>query len=159
MTMPHHALEITLTRPATQTELARAVRVMPLAANCDRTRLMTVATAKNPDRALSRAHHRLKELLPLDVLATHYPAPDGHVLLTLALSLTADAFIRRAADQMGQSPRVFLEQTIHRALARHARQEAERLDHALKALLAHTTPDQLLAAVGRTLTLSGTRQC
>ena len=33
--MPHHALEITLTRPATRAELARAVRVMPLAANHD----------------------------------------------------------------------------------------------------------------------------
>ncbi|WP_432984847.1 hypothetical protein [Streptomyces sp. CA-135486] len=132
---------------------------MPLAASSDRTRLMTVAKAKNPDRALSRAHHRLKELLPLDVLATHYPAPDGHVLLSTAFSPTADAFIRRAAEQMGQSPRVFLQQTIHRALARHARQEAERLDHTLQALLAHTTPDHLLAAVGRALTLSGMRQC
>ena len=150
--MPHHALEITLTRPATQAELARAVRVMPLAANHDRTRLMAVAKAKNQGRALSRAHHRHKELLPLDVLTTHYPDPDGHVLLTPAFSPTADAFIRRAAEQMGQTPRVFLQQTIHHALDRHARQEAERLDHALKALLAYTTPDQLLAAVGRTLT-------
>ncbi|MEW2084966.1 hypothetical protein [Streptomyces sp. NPDC005283] len=150
--MPHHALEITLTRPATQAELARAVRIMPLAANHNATRLMTVMKAKNPDRALSRAHHRLKELLPLDVLATHYPAPDGHVLLTPAFSPTADAFIRRAAEQMGQPPRIFLEQTIHHALARHARQEAQRLDRALQFLLAHTTPDQLLAAVGRTLT-------
>lgn len=158
--MPHHA-EVTLTRPATQAELARAVRVMPLAANHDATRLMTVAKAKNPDRALSRAHHRLKELLPLDVLATHYPAPDGHVLLAIAFSLTADAFIRRTAEQMGQTPRVFLQQTIHRALARHARQEAQRLDRALQFLLAHTTPDQLLTPVGRTLTHapSGTAQC
>ncbi|MFF3460515.1 hypothetical protein ACFYXH_40815 [Streptomyces sp. NPDC002730] len=156
MTMPHHALEITLTRPATQAELARAARVMPLAANCDRTRLMTVAKAKNPDRALSRAHHRLKELLPLDVLATHYPAPDGHVLLTPAFSPTADAVIRRAAEQMGQSPRVFLQQTIHHALAHHARQEGQHLDRALQFLLDRTTPDQLLAAVGRTLTRSGT---
>jgi hypothetical protein len=150
--MPHHALEITLTRPATQAELARAARIMPLAANCDRTRLMTVAKAKNPDQALSRAHHRLKELLPLDAVATHYPARDGHVLLTIAFSPTADACIRHAAEQMSQTPRVFLQQTIHRALARHARQEAEHLDHTLKALLAHTTPDQLLTAVGRTLT-------
>ncbi|MCX4826832.1 hypothetical protein OG883_45175 [Streptomyces sp. NBC_01142] len=157
--MPHHALEITLTRPATQAELARAVRIMPLAANCDRTRLMTVAKAKNPDRALSRAHHRLKSLLPLDVLTTHYPDTEGSVLLAINFSSTADAFIRRAAEQAAQSPRVFLQQTIHHALAHHARQEAARLDHALRALLAHTSPDQLLAAVGRTLTHSGTRQC
>ncbi|MFF3403538.1 hypothetical protein ACFYW6_34215 [Streptomyces sp. NPDC002659] len=150
--MPHHALEITLTQPATQAELTRAVRVMPLAANHDRTRLMAVTKAKNPDRALSRAHHRLKELLPLDVLATHYSDPDGRVLLTPAFSPTADAFIRRAAEQMGQTPRVFLQQAIHRALACHARQEAQRLDRALQFLLAHTTPDRLLAAVGRTLT-------
>ncbi|NUK82195.1 hypothetical protein HRW23_33520 [Streptomyces lunaelactis] len=155
--MPHHVLEITLTRRATQAELACAARVMPLAANHDATRLMTVAKAKNPDRALSRAHHRLKELLPLDVLATHYPAPDGHVLLNIAFSPTADAFIRGAAEQMGQSPRVFLQQTIHRALARNARQEAERLDHALQALLAHTTPDQLLASEGPRSFRTGTQ--
>lgn len=87
------------------------------------------------------------------------PAPDGHVLLRIAFSPTDDAFIRRAAEQMGQSPHVFPEQTIHRALARHARQKAEHLDHALQALLAHAAPDQLLAAVGRALALSGKRQC
>ncbi|MEV6395906.1 hypothetical protein AB0M39_14185 [Streptomyces sp. NPDC051907] len=150
--MSHHALEIALARPATRAELVRAARVMPIAANRDATRLMTLAKAKDSDRAPSRAHRRLKALLPLDALATHYPDIGGHILLAVDFSPAADAFIRRAAEQTGQSPRVFLQQTIRRALAGHARQEAARLDHALQTLLAHATPGQLLAAVGRTLT-------
>ncbi|WP_326647266.1 hypothetical protein [Streptomyces sp. NBC_01750] len=149
--MRHHALEITLTRQATRAELARAVRVMPLAANHDRTRLMTLAKAKNPDRALSRVHHRLAGLLPVDVVATHYPDADHCVTLAVDFSPDTDSVIRRAAKQAGQSPSAFVEQSIHRALARHARQEAEHLDHALQVLLARTTPARLLAAAGRAL--------
>ncbi len=41
---------------------------------------------------------------------------------------------------------------LHRALAQHADQESDRLDHAVRELLAHTTPAHLLAAVGHALT-------
>ncbi len=38
----HYAVEISLTRPVSSAELHRASRRVPLAANADRTRLMTV---------------------------------------------------------------------------------------------------------------------
>ncbi|MET7737689.1 hypothetical protein ABZT02_41245 [Streptomyces sp. NPDC005402] len=46
--MPHHALEIMLTRPLSPTALLRAARVLPLAANHDATRLMALVPAKAP---------------------------------------------------------------------------------------------------------------
>ncbi|MFE3117528.1 hypothetical protein [Streptomyces niveus] len=158
--MPRHAVEITLTRPATPTELARATQALSLAANHDSTRLMALMKAGNPDQALNRARRRLKGLLPIDALTTHYPDQEGEVLLSFAFSPAADAAIRHAAEHEGQEPRLFLAQVIRRALADHARREAEHLDHDLRSLLTRTSPDRLVAAVGRTLTrTTGERTC
>ncbi|MEU0957154.1 hypothetical protein ABZ353_33230 [Streptomyces niveus] len=158
--MPRHAVEITLTRPATAAELARASQVMPLAANHDMTRLMTVMKAGNPDQALNRARRRLKGLLPIDALTTHYPDQEGQVLLSVAFSPAAAAAIRHAAQHEGQEPHLFLAQTIRRAMAEHARRQAADLDHALRSLLTRTSPERLVAAVGRTLThTSGEPRC
>jgi transposase len=73
--MPLHAIEITLTRPATPAELHRATRTMALAPNADRTQLMTLSSAKTSHKALQRTRERLQNLLPIDILTTHYPAP------------------------------------------------------------------------------------
>ena len=150
--MPGHAVEISLTRSATTAELARAFQVMPLAANHESTRLMTVMRAGNRDQALNWSRRRLKGLLPIDALTTHYPDREGQVLLSVAFSPAAAATIRHAAEHEGQEPHVFLAQVIRRALADHARREAADLDHALRSLLTRTSPDRLVAAVGRTLT-------
>ncbi|MGW8569795.1 hypothetical protein [Streptomyces niveus] len=158
--MPLYAVEVTLTRPATQAELARASQALPLAANRDSTRLMAVMKAANADQALNRARRRLKGLLPLDALTTHYPDREGQVLLSVAFSPAAAAAIRHSAEHKGQEPHQFLAQVIRRALADHARREAADLDHALRSLLTCTSPDRLVAAVGRTLThTSGERTC
>ncbi|MFE2302458.1 hypothetical protein ACFXAW_30195 [Streptomyces sp. NPDC059445] len=45
-----------------------------------------------------------------------------------------------------------MQEALQRALAWHAAEEADRLDHALQHLLADTTPAHLLAALGRALT-------
>ena len=70
---PHHAVEITLTRPAAPGELRHARCGMPLAANADRTRLMAVHGARSPGGALHALRRRLDALLPIDVLSTYYP--------------------------------------------------------------------------------------
>lgn len=64
--MTHPVVEILLTRPVTHRELRRACRILPLGANCDRTRLMH--PAKTPG---------------LDALTTHYPSPSGQVILNV----------------------------------------------------------------------------
>jgi hypothetical protein len=152
MTVPHHALDITLTRPLTPAELHRAARTMPLAANHDATHLLAVVPAKTPGKALNRLRRQTGGLLPIDVITTHYPDADGKILLNVDFPPATHAVLQAAADSAGQPRRLFLELALQRALARHAGEEAERLDHAVHNLLTHTTAPHLLAAVGRALT-------
>ncbi|KAF5990770.1 hypothetical protein [Streptomyces sp. WAC00263] len=152
MTMPHHALEITLTRPLTPAELHKAAHAMPLAANHDATRVMTVVRAKTPGKALNRLRHQMGGRLPIDVITTHYPDTDSKILLNVAFPPATHTALRAAADRAGQPPHLFLELAVHRALARHASEEANRLDQAVQRLLTHTTSPHLLAALGRALT-------
>lgn len=158
--MPHHALDITLTRPLTPAELHQATRTMPLAANHDTTHLLALVSAKTPGKALNRLRHQTGALLPIDVITTHYPDADGKILLNVAYPPATHAVLQAAADSAGQPLRLFLQMALHRALARHADEEAERLDRALQQLLAHTTPAHLVAAVGHALTrTSGAAPC
>lgn len=150
--MPHHALDITLTRPLTPAELHHATRTMPLAANHDATHLLAVVPAKTPGKALNRLRHQTGRLLPIDVITTHYPDLDGQILLNVDFPPAAHAALQAAADGAGQPPRLFLQLALHRALARHAAEEADRLDRAVRHILAHTTVPHLLAGLGRALT-------
>ncbi|WP_282689863.1 MULTISPECIES: hypothetical protein [unclassified Streptomyces] len=150
--MPHHALEITLTRPLPPPVLYRATRLLPLAANHDATRLMALVPAKTPHAAARRLRRRLGTRLPIDVITTHYPDADHSVLLNIAFPPAAHATLTASARRAQQTPELFLELAVRRALAEHADRETERLDHAVRQLLAHTTPAYLLAAVGHALT-------
>ncbi|WP_416972202.1 hypothetical protein [Streptomyces sp. 4F14] len=150
--MPHHALEITLTRPLPPPGLHRAARLLPLAANHDATRLMALVAAKTPHRAARRLRHRLGTRLPIDVITTHYPDADHSVLLNVAFPPAVHATLTADARRAQQTPEHFLELAVHRALAQHADRETDRLDRAVRQLLAHTTPAYLLAAVGHALT-------
>ncbi len=95
--MPHHALEILLTRTLGPAELRDAARVLPLAANHNATRLMTLVHAKTPHQAARRLRHRLGARLPIDVITTHYPDTDHKVLLNVALPAAAHAALKAAA--------------------------------------------------------------
>ncbi|MGW4888148.1 hypothetical protein [Streptomyces murinus] len=150
--MPHHALEITLTRPLPPPALHHAARLLPLAANHDATRLMALIAAKTPQRAAHRLRHRLGTRLPIDVITTRYPDASHNVLLNIAFPPAVHAAITADARRAQQSPARFLELALHRALAEHADRETDRLDRAERQLLAHTTPAYLLAAVGHALT-------
>lgn len=99
-----YAVEITLTRSATRAELHRACRAFPLAANADRTRLMTVQRTKSPGRALRSLRHSRDRLLPIDTLTTHCPDPSGQVLLHVALSWDVCSTVRRTAADCGRRP-------------------------------------------------------
>ncbi|WP_324606219.1 hypothetical protein [Streptomyces sp. NRRL B-24720] len=150
--MPHHALEVSLTRPLTAAELHQAQHRLPLAPNNNFTRLMAVVRARTPDKALHRLRRRLDELLPIDVITTHYPDPGGQVFLNIAFPPAADTLIRRAADAQGQRPHIFVQQAVRRALAQQARQDTESIDHAVRQLLTRADAAHLLAALGRALT-------
>ncbi|MGW1055346.1 hypothetical protein [Streptomyces sp. NPDC002521] len=150
--MPHHALEITLTRPLSPAALRQAARVLPLAANHDTTRLMALVPAKTPHRAAHRLRRRLGARLPIDVITTHYPDADHKILLNVAFSPATYAALKTYARCAAQTPERFVELALHRALAEHADQETDRLERAVRHLLAHTSPAYLLSAVGHALT-------
>ncbi|MFD8970681.1 hypothetical protein ACFV0C_37810 [Streptomyces sp. NPDC059568] len=152
MTVPHHALESTLTRAATRAELDRVVGVFQLAASHERTRLMTVVKARTPQRALHRARHVLDSLLPVDILCTHYSGGDGRILINVSFTPAEYTWIRQAAARAGQSPNAYLRCAVIRALGRTDREAAERLDTALAQLLTNTTPEQLMTATARIIT-------
>ncbi|MFE6621074.1 hypothetical protein [Streptomyces sp. NPDC057740] len=147
-----YAVEIILTRPATAREIHRARHRVALAANAERTRLMTVHSGKSPGRALQRLRRRLDTVLPIDVLTTHYPDRHGHVLLNVVLSRRADTRIRREAAELGRRPGDVLAERITADLTRSQRQRHHRLESQLQQLLTHHTPEEVLAyAAGRLL--------
>ncbi|WP_327715995.1 hypothetical protein OG381_11405 [Streptomyces sp. NBC_00490] len=147
-----YAVEIVLTRPATVRELHQARHRVTFAANADRTRLMTVHRGKSPGRALHRLRRRLDAVLPIDVLATHYPDRQGHVLLNVALSRRADAQIREEAAALGQRAGDVLAERITAYLAHEQRQRRHRLESQIQRLLTHHPLEEVLAcAAGRLL--------
>ncbi|MDX3643795.1 hypothetical protein [Streptomyces sp. MB09-02B] len=150
MTMPHHALEITLTRPPAT--LHRAARGLPLAANHDAIRVMALIHAKNAHQAVRRLRRHIASRLPIDVITTHYPDADNRILLNVDLPPTAHAALTDAARRAAQPPEHFVELALHRALAAYADQETERLCRAVRQLLADANPAHLLSAVGHALT-------
>ncbi|PWJ02038.1 hypothetical protein DKG34_40895 [Streptomyces sp. NWU49] len=147
-----YAVEIALTRPATTRELHRARRCVAFAANADRTRLMTLQSAKSPGRALHRMRCRLDSVLPIDVLSTHYPDRHGRVLLNVVLSRRAHTQIRQEAAASGAHAGEVLRERIAARLAREQRERHQRLESQLRRLLTHHTSEEVLAcAAGRLL--------
>jgi hypothetical protein len=147
----HHAIEITLTRPASDCELRRARRLVALASNNDRTRLLTLQRAKTSGRALRTLRCRLDAVLPIDVLTTHYPDRQGCVLLNFALSHHARTTIGLAADVCGQRPRDFLRQIVIDAVAQYKEDRVRRLMTRFEGLLVQHSPEELLACAASTL--------
>ncbi|MDX2600284.1 hypothetical protein PV330_09585 [Streptomyces caniscabiei] len=147
----YHAIEILLTRPATNGELHRARRTVPLAANADRTRLMAVHPAKTPGRALRSLRRRLHQLLSIDVLTIHYPDQHGQVLLNLELSRTARATIRQVAAISGQRPEDFIGRSVTEALDRNERARHRQLTEQLEDLVALHSSEDVLACTAHIL--------
>ncbi|WP_405669579.1 hypothetical protein [Streptomyces sp. NBC_01530] len=145
--MPHHAVEIVLTRPVTPGELRHARCGVPLAANADRTRLMAVHRARHPDGALHALRRRLGTRLPIDVLTTHYPGRHGQVLLNVSLDRAADSALRQAAAVLGQRPQDVLRRRVTAALAQEEQERARRLEDRLESMLAHHTPEEVLTCL------------
>ncbi|MFF3277339.1 hypothetical protein ACFYWU_41435 [Streptomyces chrestomyceticus] len=152
MTVLHHALEVTLTRPLSPQALHRVSRRLPLAAHHDATRLMALVPARNPHRAAHRLRRRIGHRLPVDVITTHYPDADHHVLLNIAFPPATRAALEDSACRAHQRPERFIELALHRALAQRTDRETDRVDWQVQRLLGTTTPACLLTAVGHALT-------
>ncbi|MBY8846673.1 hypothetical protein [Streptomyces sp. SP2-10] len=150
--MPHHALEITLTGAPNQAELDAARRRMPLAANYDTTRLMTLVKADTPDKVARRLRRQLADQLPIDVITTHYPDAENQALLNVALPPAIQATLTAQAQCESLTLERFLEHAVRGALAIHAEQEIDHLGRTVRQMLSHASPAHLLIAVGHALT-------
>ncbi|MFJ5035168.1 hypothetical protein ACIQB5_45730 [Streptomyces sp. NPDC088560] len=146
--MPHHALEITLTRAASTAELAFARSRMPLAPNHGTTRRMVLINAA-PDQATRWPRRSPTGRSPIDVITTHYSDASGKALLNVASPPATHVTLTHAARPTtrpppgtGQSP----------GTGPARRPEADRLDREVRQLLAGTTPAHLLTAVGHART-------
>ncbi|MFC5214171.1 hypothetical protein [Streptomyces coerulescens] len=86
--MTLHAIEIILTRSVNTLELRAAQQEsrLPLAAADDRRRLVVLVSAKNEGRAMRKIWKRLEDALPIDVLCSLFPGPDGKHLMSIPLS-------------------------------------------------------------------------
>ncbi|MEV5463465.1 hypothetical protein AB0L17_35795, partial [Streptomyces cellulosae] len=86
--MPLHAIEIVLTRAVGAVELraARKEGRLPLAASTDRTRFAVLVTAKNEHQAMRKIWRRLQHALPIDVLCSVFPGPDGKYLMSIPMA-------------------------------------------------------------------------
>ncbi|MDX3577718.1 MULTISPECIES: hypothetical protein [Streptomyces] len=147
----HYAIEITLTRPASCRELHRARQRVALAENADRTRLMTMQSAKSPGSALHRMRRRLDGQLPIDILATHYPDHSGHLLLNVDLGRTTTRALRRAAAAHGQRPGDFLGQRLAQEVERSERERHRHLTAHLESLLHQHTREEVLSCAASLL--------
>ncbi|WP_326750822.1 hypothetical protein OIE73_01075 [Streptomyces hirsutus] len=80
----------------------------------------------------------------------------GQILLDGVFHLVAHAALTATAERTGRPLRLFVQGSVHRAgpgpVCRREGEGADRLDRAVRHLLAGITPPPLRAALGRTLT-------
>ncbi|MFJ6897432.1 hypothetical protein [Streptomyces hokutonensis] len=135
--MPLHAIEIILTRTVSGVELKAARRAggMPLAPSPDGKSIAILVSARNEEYAITKAWRRLEESLPIDVLCTIFPGPDGMLRMSIPFTPGLKRRIRSWARAAGKSTEEFLSGAVREALARDRSTEAARQGCALHFLL------------------------
>ena len=137
--MPMHAIEIILTRTVRGVELKAAQRIsgMPMAPSHNGRKIAVLVSARNEEHAVKKVWRRLEDSLPIDVLCTTFPGPDGMLRMSIPFEPGAKRRIRSWARAAGKSTEEFLGSAIREALARDRSTEAARQECALNFLLHH----------------------
>ncbi|MFI6547152.1 hypothetical protein ACIBO9_28280 [Streptomyces prunicolor] len=149
--MPLHAIEIILTRTVRGVELKTARRVsgMPLAASHDGKRIAVLVSAKDEERAIGKVWRRVEDSLPIDVLCTIFPGPDGMLRMSIPFEPEVKRRIHSWARMAEKSAEDFLSRAIREALARDRSTEAARQECLLSLLLHRCAwPDSSLSITG-----------
>jgi hypothetical protein len=146
-----HAIEITLTRSVDTLELRAAQQesCLPLAAADDRRRLVVLVSAKNEGRAMRKIWKRLEDALPIDVLCSLFPGPDGKYLMSIPISDETHERIRAGASAEGKTPEEYLREAIAQALARERSTRRARLECSLNGLLRTYSPEEITGAAAQ----------
>ncbi|WP_329245497.1 hypothetical protein OIE43_21065 [Streptomyces pseudovenezuelae] len=149
--MPLHAIEITLTRSVEAVELKAAQQesALPMAAADDRKRLVVLVSAKNEGRAMRKIWKRLEEALPIDVLCSLFPGPDGKYLMSIPMNAELQERIRKCAAAERKTPEEYLQHAIAEALARDRSTRRAQLECSLNVLLRTYGPEEITGAAAR----------
>ncbi|MFL1901125.1 hypothetical protein ACJWDR_18710 [Streptomyces tauricus] len=135
--MPLHAIEIILTRTVRGVELktARQVSGMPMAASHDGKTVAVLVSAQDEENAIKKVWRRLEDSLPIDVVCTLFPGPDGMLRMSIPFTPGIKKRIRSWARTAGKSTEEFLSAAVREALARDRSTEAARQECVLSLLL------------------------
>ncbi|WP_329316973.1 hypothetical protein [Streptomyces sp. NBC_01262] len=149
--MALHAIEIILTRTVCSLELRAAERKsdMSLAPSGDSKNIAVLVSAKNENRAVQKIWKRLEDSLPIDVVCSLFPGPDGKRLMSIQMSCETAERLRIQAETAQQSPETYLGQAILEALARDRSQRKRRLDCRLNSLMRDFSAEEIAGAAAR----------
>ncbi|MGC5568277.1 hypothetical protein ACPYPG_36300 [Streptomyces sp. FR-108] len=149
--MTVYAIEIILTRTIDAAELkaAQQERDLPMAAAGDQKRLVVLVAAKNERRAVRKIWKRLEDALPIDVLCTLFPGPDGKYLMSIPMSEEVQEQIQRLAAADQKTPEEYLQQAIERAPARDRSTRRAQLECSLSRLFRTYSPEEVTGAAAR----------
>ena len=144
--MPLHAIEIILTRTVSGVELQSAKRAggMPMASSSDGKRIVVLVSAKSVNQAIKKVWRRLEEALPIDVLCTLLPGPDGMLRMSIPFTPEDRRRIRMLARAAGKSAEDFLSDAVSEALARDRSSNSARRECVLNLLFHHCTSGEVL---------------
>ncbi|MFC5027839.1 hypothetical protein ACQFX6_17225 [Streptomyces sp. DSM 41987] len=149
--MPLHAIEIILTRTVCRLELRAAERKggLSLAPSGDSKSIAVLVSANDEHQAVRKVWKRLEESLPIDVLCSLFPGPDGKRFMSIPMSRETAGRLRTQAAAARQSPEMYLSETILEALARDRSKRESRLDCRLDSLMRDFTAEEITGAAAR----------
>ncbi|MFE0739110.1 hypothetical protein [Streptomyces sp. NPDC058855] len=149
--MTVHAIEISLTRSISALELRAAQQesALLMAAADDRKRLVVLVSAKNEGGAIRKIWKRLEEVLPIDVLCSLFPGPDGKYLMSIPMSDEVHEWIRNCAAAEQKTPEEYLQEAIVQALARDRSTRRAQLTCRLNGLLRTYSAEEVAGAAAR----------
>ena len=103
--MSLHAIEIILTRTVRGVELKAARRIsgMPMASSRDGKSIAVLVSARDEELAIRKVWKRLQDSLPIDVLCTLFPGPDGMLRMSIPFAPGVKRRIRAWAKASGKS--------------------------------------------------------
>ncbi|WP_282701160.1 hypothetical protein [Streptomyces sp. CC219B] len=148
-----YAIEIILTRAVGAVELkaARQASSLPMASSANGRRLVVLVSAKREKRAIQRIWKRLDDALPVDVLGSLFPAPDGSYLMSIPLTETVWNGMRSRAAAGGKTPEEYLRDVVAQALARDQSKRRARLECRLDELMRAFTAEEITAEAAQRL--------
>jgi hypothetical protein len=149
--MTLHAIEITLTRTveAVEVKAAQQASSLPMAAADDRRRLVVLVSARDERRAMRKIWKRLEDSLPIDVLCSLFPGPDGKYLMSIPMGEELQERIRKRAAVERKTREEYLQDAIAEALARDRSTRRAQLECSLNVLLRTYSPEEVAGVAAR----------